>query len=389
MSLAQNTAAPEDSKAPYRVMVVDDSAVIRGLLTRILESDPAINVVASASNGELALRLMPQFDLEVIVLDIEMPVMDGLQALPKLLAINPAVKVIMASTLTQRNAQISFKALAAGAADYIPKPMASRELSSGLDFQRDLRTKVQALGASYRGAAGAQTAKAPATSARPGVATGTTGSQAQPVKAAPGPIQLRKLPGKVAEIIAIGSSTGGPQALLALLKDMPDSIQVPVVITQHMPPMFTKILAEHISRAAGRPCAEAKDGDPVLPRHIYLAPGDWHMVVARDGNNKVFRLNQDPPVNFCRPAVDPLFESIAEVYDGRVLAVVLTGMGQDGLNGGRAIIEKGGVVAAQDEASSVVWGMPGAVATAGICHAVLPLKDLPQYIEKYPTKASQ
>ena len=217
----------------------------------------------------------------------------------------------------------------------------------------------------------------------------TAAPVAAPGKAAAGPIVLGKLPGKVAEIIAIGSSTGGPQALLALLEKLPESIQVPIVITQHMPPMFTKILAEHISRASGRPCAEAKDGEPILPRHIYLAPGDWHLVVASGQTGKVFRLNQGPPVNFCRPAVDSLFESVAEAYDGRVLAVVLTGMGQDGLNGGRAVIEKGGVVVAQDEASSVVWGMPGAVATAGICHAVLPLSDLPQYIQKYPTKASK
>lgn len=384
MSLTQNVPALARTKVPFRVMVVDDSAVIRGLLTRILESDPSIDVVTTAANGEQALRLMPQFDLEVIVLDIEMPVMDGLQALPKMLAINPAVKVIMASTLTQRNAQISFKALAAGASDYIPKPMASRELSTGFDFQRDLRAKVQALGAAFRAGTSSSAAR-PARSAT----AAPVAAPAAPGKAAAGPIVLRKLPGKVAEIIAIGSSTGGPQALLALLEKLPESIQVPIVITQHMPPMFTKILAEHIARASGRPCAEAKDGEPILPRHIYLAPGDWHLVVASGQTGKVFRLNQGPPVNFCRPAVDPLFESVAEAYDGRVLAVVLTGMGQDGLNGGRAVIEKGGVVVAQDEASSVVWGMPGAVATAGICHAVLPLSDLPQYIQKYPTKASK
>lgn len=384
MSLTQNVPALARTKVPFRVMVVDDSAVISGLFTLILESDPSIDVVTTAANGEQALRLMPQFDLEVIVLDIEMPVMDGLQALPKMLAINPAVKVIMASTLTQRNAQISFKALAAGASDYIPKPMASRELSTGFDFQRDLRAKVQALGAAFRAGTSSSAAR-PARSAT----AAPVAAPAAPGKAAAGPIVLRKLPGKVAEIIAIGSSTGGPQALLALLEKLPESIQVPIVITQHMPPMFTKILAEHIARASGRPCAEAKDGEPILPRHIYLAPGDWHLVVASGQTGKVFRLNQGPPVNFCRPAVDPLFESVAEAYDGRVLAVVLTGMGQDGLNGGRAVIEKGGVVVAQDEASSVVWGMPGAVATAGICHAVLPLSDLPQYIQKYPTKASK
>ena len=201
-------------------------------------------------------------------------------------------------------------------------------------------------------------------------------------------MSLRKAVTKPASVLAIGSSTGGPQALLALLRNLDRSIQVPVLITQHMPPTFTTILAEHVARASGRACAEAQDGEPIKSGCIYIAPGDWHMVVEQGVDGVVIRLNQQPAVNFCRPAVDPMFSSVARVYDGRVLAVVLTGMGQDGLNGGKAIIEAGGTVIAQDEATSVVWGMPGAVATAGVCSAVLPLDQMSGFIRDFPKRAA-
>lgn len=379
MALAQ-TLTTTRNEVPYRVMVVDDSAVIRGLLARILEADDSVDVVAAVSNGEQAIRMLGDRDIEVIVLDIEMPVMDGITALPKLLEINPAVKIIMASTLTQRNAQISFKALAAGASDYIPKPSASRDISGGDEFKRDLRGKVRALGQAYRSSRSAPMAKSVSTASPAREGEGTKPGRPRAA------VTLRNLPGRNAEIIAIGSSTGGPQALLSLLRDLPASIQVPIVITQHMPPTFTTILAEHIQRASGRACAEAKDGEVVKARRIYLAPGNWHMVVKDENGGKIIRLTQAPPVNFCRPAVDPMFQSVAEAYDGRVLAVVLTGMGQDGLNGGKAIVDRGGAIIAQDEESSVVWGMPGAVAMAGICKAVLPLYQLPGYLRDYPKK---
>lgn len=379
MALAQ-TLTTTRNEVPYRVMVVDDSAVIRGLLARILEADDSVDVVAAVSNGEQAIRMLGDRDIEVIVLDIEMPVMDGITALPKLLEINPAVKIIMASTLTQRNAQISFKALAAGASDYIPKPSASRDISGGDEFKRDLRGKVRALGQAYRSSRSAPMAKSVSTASPAREGEGTKPGRPRAA------VTLRNLPGRNAEIIAIGSSTGGPQALLSLLRDLPASIQVPIVITQHMPPTFTTILAEHIQRASGRACAEAKDGEVVKARRIYLAPGNWHMVVKDENGGKIIRLTQAPPVNFCRPAVDPMFQSVAEAYDGRVLAVVLTGMGQDGLNGGKAIVDRGGAIIAQDEESSVVWGMPGAVAMAGICKAVLPLNQLPGYLRDYPKK---
>lgn len=371
-------------------MVVDDSAVIRGLLSRILESDPAVHVVGSASNGEQAIRTLGNTDVEVIVLDIEMPVMDGLTALPKLLAINPHVKVIMASTLTQRNAQISFKALSAGATDYIPKPTASRDINQGEGFHRELLDKVKALGLAYRhSGAPAFTQQERPERARLSSSGGAAGQAAAKVIGPRRSVILHGGIGKSAAVIAIGSSTGGPQALLSLLKDFDRSNQLPIIITQHMPPTFTTILAEHLGRASGRPCVEAKDGQPVEAGKIYLAPGDWHMLIVSEGAGKILKLNQNPPINFCRPAVDPMFESAAKAYDGHVLAVVLTGMGQDGLNGGRRIIESGGTVVAQDEASSVVWGMPGAVATAGICKTVLPLDRLASYIHEFPRRVAK
>lgn len=367
-------------------MLVDDSAVIRGLLTRTLESDPNIEIVASASNGEQAILVMKRHAIEVVVLDIEMPVMDGLTALPRLLAIDRHVKVIMASTLTQKNAKVSFQALAAGAADYIPKPSATRDIHSGEDFKRELTQKVKGLGAAYRlnrgeGQADAAASGYPARAASSPKAImrdKTADAGASDARA----IDLRRAsPGKV-DIIAIGSSTGGPEALLALMKELNGSVDVPVVITQHMPPTFTTILAEHIGRASGKKCAEAVDGEPVLPGRIFVAPGDYHMTVALENGEKVIRLNQDPPVNFCRPAVDMMLTSLAQTYGRNVLAVILTGMGHDGLDGGRAVTDADGIVIAQDEATSVIWGMPGAVAQAGLCSAVLPIDRIAPYLRQ-------
>ena len=291
-------ASQQKSKDPFRVLLVDDSAVIRGLLTRTLEADPDIGIIASASNGEQAISVMKRHAVEVVVLDIEMPVMDGLTALPKLLAIDRHLKVIMASTLTQKNAKISFQALAAGAADYIPKPSATLDIHSGDSFKRELTEKVKGLGAAYRlkngkGQPAAVAAGHPAR-AEPspkGIMRDRTADAAASDARA---IDLRRVsPGKV-DIIAIGSSTGGPEALLSLMKKLNGSIDVPVVITQHMPPTFTAILADHIARASGKDCAEAVDGEPVVPGRIFMAPGDYHMTVALENGEKVIRLNQDP-----------------------------------------------------------------------------------------------
>jgi two-component system chemotaxis response regulator CheB len=359
-------------------MVVDDSAVVRGLISRMLEEDAGFSVVASVGNGQMAISALERYDIEVVILDIEMPVMDGLTALPKLLKVDPDLQIIMASTLTLKNADVSLRALEAGAADYIPKPTSSREISGGPDFKTDLINKVRALGAARR--------RNPRRGVRPSVTAPSTyvpAAQRVPVPIHPhvGPLTLRQASTDTPDVIAIGSSTGGPQALFALLGALKTgALRQPILITQHMPPTFTTILAEHISRISGWAAAEAKDGEVVYSSRIYIAPGDFHMTVEAKGTDKVLRLNKNPPENFCRPSVDPMLRSMSAVWGRRVLAIILTGMGSDGLKGGQAVVASGGTVVAQDEATSVVWGMPGAVATAGICSAVLPLPEIPQYI---------
>ncbi len=368
---------------PIRVMVVDDSAVVRGLITRMLEEDSSISVVASVGNGQMALSALERHAIEVVILDIEMPVMDGLTALPKMLQTDPELQIIMASTLTLRNAEISMRAMEAGAVDYIPKPTSSRDISGGTgDFKRDLLDKVRAFGAKRRTRAG-----------RPGrpIAAPTQTATSRPVFSArpivparpAGPITLRQPSTETPEAIAIGSSTGGPQALFAVLGAMrAGTVRQPILITQHMPATFTTILAEHISRISGWDAAEGKDGEPVKSGRVYIAPGDFHMVVEARGTEKLIRLNKNPPENFCRPSVDPMLRSMAQIWGKRLLVAILTGMGSDGTKGGQAVVAAGGTVIAQDEATSVVWGMPGAAAQAGICSAVLPLPEIAPYLLK-------
>lgn len=361
------------------VMIVDDSAVVRGLTKRLLESDSGIEVVASVGNGEHAVRGITQHDIDVVVLDIEMPTMDGITALPLLLKANPKIRVIMSSTLTTRNAEISLKALRLGAADYIPKPSSASELSSGEDFRKSLLEKVHVLGASSHRAKG-KTSEGPAavggaTASKPVVAPSTDISLRQPGRSAP-------------DILAIGSSTGGPQALFEVFKGFPTDWKIPIVITQHMPATFTRILAEHLSSVSKLPCAEAKSGDVIKNGHVYVAPGDYHMLLEREGTQVVTRLTQSPQENYCRPSVDPMMRSLVKVYGGRILAVILTGMGKDGLSGCEGVVAAGGTVVAQDEESSVVWGMPGAVATHGVCSAVLPLDRIATHITNFKTRTA-
>lgn len=367
-------AAPKNNN-PIRVMVVDDSAVVRGLITRMLEAESDIIVVSSVGNGKMAVDSLARNEVEVIVLDIEMPVMDGLTALPKLLETDKNIRVIMASTLTSRNADISLKALQAGAVDYIPKPSSSRELSGGQDFGQELVGKVRIHSDARRKVKGPPSVSA----TRPrGIKPRVTPPPAKQKEITIRPLALKERP----DIIAIGSSTGGPQALFAVLKGMFGKVQQPIVITQHMPATFTKILAEHITRMTGWTCQEASDGMLIEAGQVYLAPGDFHMIVEVKGLQKILRLSQDPPENFCRPAVDPMLRSVVAAYGRKVLSVILTGMGSDGLKGSKIVIENGGALVAQDEASSVVWGMPGAVAQAGLCNAILPLEDISAYVVK-------
>ncbi len=351
-----------------RVMLVDDSAVIRGLITRALTADPYIEVIATASNGQMAVDMVALHKPDVIILDIEMPVMDGITALPRLLREWPQGKIIVASTLSVRNAAISLQAMELGAADYLAKPSA-RDTEQLALFYRELTDKVKALGGvSARTAKTPVVAQAPLPSPRPSTPISLSNASAPipPVRA-----------------IAIASSTGGPQALQAILEQMKGQLtHLPIYITQHMPPTFTTLLAEHLGKASGRPCAEAKEGESAKAGHVYLAPGNYHMTAEKKGVDVLLHLNQDPPENFCRPAADPMLRSLASIYGSGLLLAVLTGMGQDGLEGAKVVVAQGGNVIAQDEATSVVWGMPKAVAESGICRAVLPLPEIAPYLIK-------
>ena len=353
-------------------MVVDDSVVIRGLISRWIDAEPDMKVVASLRTGLDAVNQLDRIDPDVAVLDIEMPELDGISALPRLLAKKRDLVVIMASTLTRRNAEISFKALSLGASDYIPKPESTREATAADIFHHDLIQKIRHLGARRRRVVPASPPLAP-THERVREAE----TKPAPLAATPGQLVRRPFSMLAPRVLLIGASTGGPQALLSLVAGIGPVIdRFPVLITQHMPPTFTTILAEHLARASRRPAREAIDGELVEPGRIYLAPGGRHMKVVRHGADAAIVLDDGPQVNFCKPAVDPLFTSALEVWQAGTLAVILTGMGSDGMRGGKDIVGAGGSVIAQDEASSVVWGMPGAAANAGICAAVLPLDQI-------------
>lgn len=380
MSPGQSASNSQDD-GPYRVMVVEDSTVIRALLNRALEADPEIVVVNSVINGEMAVSSLTRHpEIEVVLLDIDMPVMDGLTALPLLLEARPGVKVIMNSTLTRASAEISLRALAQGASDYVTKPSSSDELRGAEDFTRELGEKVKALGAAGRGQGQGRRHRV-----GPGAGTGVE-AEAKPATAEV--VELRPAAAERPEAIAIGSSTGGPKALFKLLKDLAGPMSQPIFITQHMPPTFTTLLAEHITRQTGLACHEAEDGQAVRAGEVFLAPGDRHLLVEKDEGGILVRTSEAPPENFCRPAVDPMLRSLAQAYGPGLLVIILTGMGSDGRAGAREVVEAGGTVVAQDEASSVVWGMPGAVASAGLCAAVLPLCDIAPYVRKLAMRSA-
>ncbi len=390
---------------PYRVMVVDDSAVIRGFICRYLTEDSDIDIVCTAANGKMALAQLKDHDIEVVVLDIEMPVMDGMTALPLLLKEKPSLQVVMASTLTLKNAEVSLRAMQMGAVDYVPKPETARSVNASIDFRRDLVDKVKAWAGRYRKKKGIaqpekiDTSRAATQSGFVKPAARATTSFVSPrstakaidsknnVRAAlnskeSAQIKLQRPSMRKPSILAVGSSTGGPQALMRFFKGFSKAPTVPVVVTQHMPATFTGILAQHIGQSSGWPSKEAEDGDILKPGHIYVAPGDYHMTIHMEGGELVAHLNQDPQENFCRPSVEPMLRSLHEIFKERVLTVILTGMGHDGLKGARDLVKSGATLLAQDEETSVVWGMPGAVATAGLCSFVLPIDNLGKQAEK-------
>jgi two-component system chemotaxis response regulator CheB len=345
-------------------MIVDDSVVVRGLIARWLNAVPEIAVVSSQPNGAAALRELDRARPDVVLLDIEMPVMDGITALPLMLAKRKDLVVIMASGLTQRNAEISLRALALGARDYIPKPDANHVITTSVAFRRDLIEKVTVLGAAARGRH---------VIARLGQSAEIFADSVQFPRA----IALRPFSAAMPRALAVGSSTGGPQALYALFRTVgPAMAGIPVLVAQHMPPNFTAVLADQLGKDSGRPAAEGRHGEILKPGRIYVAPGGKHMLIEAPGGLPMIAISDQPPVNFCKPAVDPLFESVARLFGAASLAVVLTGMGTDGARGSAKIADAGGSVIAQDAATSVVWGMPGTAAHLGVCAAVLPLDEI-------------
>lgn len=349
------------------LVLVDDSSVIRGALTRILNTDNSIDIVGSVSNGQMGVTMAKNKLPDVMILDVEMPIMDGLSALPEIMKVSPKTKVIMCSSLTAEGADTTIKAMTLGAVECIVKPSSAQETGPDSPFRNKLISLIRSLGGLPAVKSGAQ-GHQPTERVKREIPISTIGKSFT-LKPRP-PVPYPK-----PDIIAIGSSTGGPQALFTVLSQL-KGMYCPIVITQHMPATFTKILANHITQQTGIEAHEGEDGMPVKSGTIYVAPGGKHMLFKKESGQLTIQLNDGPPENFCKPAVDPMLRSLIEIYGNRILCAILTGMGQDGLLGARILSEKGGRIIAQDEKTSVVWGMPGAVAVDGICSEVLPIDKI-------------
>jgi two-component system, chemotaxis family, protein-glutamate methylesterase/glutaminase len=342
---------------PARVLIVDDSRIFRAALERSLEKEKDITVVGSVHSGEKALEFIRATPLDVVTLDVEMPGMDGLQTLREIERLDGArpdaarIGIIMVSAFTKRGADVTVQALRAGAFDFITKPSTPDEATSQAQMRHQLAGKIRLYMARRpHGAPGAA-------SSRPGSVI--LSPRDRPVRA-----------------ILIAASTGGPRALEMLLPDLCRRVETPILIVQHMPAQFTLSLAENFARVCDSDVVEASDGEPFQPKTIYIAPGGKHLLLRADGGRVVTSLNEQPPENGCRPSADVLFRSAASVLGGEVAAIVLTGMGADGTAGLRPLKRAGGFVIAQDEATSVVWGMPGSAVTAGLADEVLPLEKI-------------
>jgi len=343
------------SRPPHRirVVVVDDSVVIRRLVKDVLADDPSIDVVGVAENGEVALQRIDELRPDAVTMDIEMPKMNGIEAVRALRKTQPRLPIVMFSTLTERGAAATLDALAAGASDYVTKPANVGSVAESRQNIRDqLIPKLLALTAARR----------------------LVLKAAPPVPRTPPPPRAPR--STQFAVLAIGCSTGGPDALAAVLGGLPRDLGVPVVVVQHMPPLFTRMLAQRLDAGSPLEVREAADGDPLVAGTALVAPGGRHLALRRTAAGAAVQLNDDPPENFCRPAVDVMFRSVSSVYRDRTLAVVLTGMGRDGALGAKVVRDAGGEVFVQDEQTSVVWGMPGAVVSAGQADRVLPLGEV-------------
>lgn len=345
-----------------RVLVVDDSPIARKVVSEIVLSIEGISDVVTASNGRLALDRLSQDRFDLVILDVEMPEMDGIATLRVLRSRHPALPVLMFSALTERAGTLTLEALALGARDYLTKPTTLGPVKASIDQLREqLTQKVRGI--------------LPTTKASRVTSAGSSNLVEER-----GGIVTRRSPSLPAEILAFGASTGGPVALTEILMKMPADLSVPIVIVQHMPSFFTRLFAKRLDDLCAIRVEEATSGDELLPGRAWVAPGDWHMQVRRQGGRTFLATHQDQPENSCRPSVDVLFRSVAEAFGPAAVGIVLTGMGEDGLRGSRAIREKGGRVISQDEPSSVVWGMPGAVARAGLSDRIASLEELPDVI---------
>ncbi|HWG33700.1 MAG TPA: chemotaxis response regulator protein-glutamate methylesterase [Gemmatimonadaceae bacterium] len=342
---------------PIRVLIVDDSAVVRGVLGRIVDEQDDMRVATTAMNGRDALDALRLQEIDVVLLDIEMPVMDGLTALPLIVQRHPRVRVLVTSSLTQESAKVTMRALALGAVDYVYKPSTR---GGGIFGVEAAATQVIA---KIRAVAGSGTA---------GAAPPTNGTRhVQPPSGDFEP-----------QVLALAASTGGPNALAIVVSGLPRDFPLPVLVTQHMPPIFTTMFAQRLARESSLPCDEAHDGEALQPGRIYVAPGDHHLTVIGGGltRSPVLHITSDPPEHHCRPAADPMFRTAAQAFPNGVLAVVLTGMGDDGRRGCQAVAASGGRVIVQDETTSVVWGMPGSVVASGIPCSILPLRSISTHV---------
>ena len=356
-----DTSSPQLNMKPLRILVVDDSVVIRKLLSDTLSKEARFEVVGTAGDGRIALAKISQLHPDLVTLDIEMPVMNGLETLAEIRKTDHRIPIIMFSTLTERGAVATLEALSLGASDYATKPSNTGSPAVAIEqIRAELIPKIKALCAAQFGrdtnfsVAPSKTVNAPATHLA---------------------AHLRK-PGRRIEIVAIGTSTGGPNALARVIPLVPKSFPVPIVVVQHMPAVFTRSLAERLANSSEIRVEEGQAGAVLEPGKAWIAPGNYHMTVSKTANERRLKLNQDAPEHSCRPAVDVLFRSVAEAYGGGVLGVVMTGMGSDGVLGAQRIHAAGGEVIVQDEATSVVWGMPGLVQAAGEADGVFPLGEL-------------